>query len=58
MLRIPKGQSKKDNSEKLATQDTQDEEKHNTICVGHHYTRTNTKNLISSNNAFVSNTTI
>ena len=27
--RIPKGQSKKDNPEKLATQGTQDEEKHN-----------------------------
>jgi hypothetical protein len=47
-----------DNPEKLATQGTQDEEKHNTICVGHHYTRTNTKKLISSNNAFVSNTII
>jgi hypothetical protein len=29
-----KGQSKKDNPEKLATQSTQDEVKHNTICVG------------------------
>ena len=27
--RIPKGQSKMDNPEKLATQGTQDEEKHN-----------------------------
>ena len=27
--RIPKGQSKKDNAEKLATQDTQDEGKQN-----------------------------
>ena len=24
---------------------TQDEEKHNTICVGHHYTHSNTKNV-------------
>jgi hypothetical protein len=30
-----------DNAEKLATQD---EEKHNTKCVGHHYTKTNTNN--------------
>ena len=35
--RIPNGQSKKDNPEKLATQGTQDEEKHNTMCVRHHY---------------------
>ena len=37
--RIPKGQSKKDNPEKMAKQGTQDEEKqkHNTICIGHHY---------------------
>jgi len=38
-----------DNPEKLATQGTQDEEKqnktHNTICVGHHYTQTNTNNV-------------
>ena len=35
----PKGQSKKDNPEKMAKQGTQDEEKqkHNTICFGHHY---------------------
>ena len=39
-----------DNPEKLATQDTQDEDKqnktkqkHNTICVGHHYTPNNVK---------------
>jgi len=25
-----------DNPEKLATPDTQDKEKHNTICIGHH----------------------
>ena len=38
--RIPKGQSKMDNPEKLATQSTKDEEKlnKNTIFVGHHYT--------------------
>jgi hypothetical protein len=37
--RILKGQSKKDNQKKLATYGTQDKEKqkHNTICVGHHY---------------------
>jgi len=36
-----------DNPEKLATYGTQDEEKqnerHNAICVGHHYAQTNTK---------------
>ena len=36
---MPKGQSKMNNPEKLATQGIQDEEKqnkkHNTICVGH-----------------------
>ena len=38
-----------DNPEKLATDGTQDEEKqnktkqkHNTLCVGHHYTQTKT----------------
>ena len=43
--RIAKEQSKRNNPEKLATQGTQEEEKqskHNTICVGHHYTQTNT----------------
>ena len=30
-----------DNPEKLATQSTQVEEKHNTICAGHHYAQTN-----------------
>jgi hypothetical protein len=30
-----------DNPEKLATQSTQVEEKHNTICPGHHYVQTN-----------------
>ena len=38
-----------DNPEKLETQGTQDEEKqkqkHNTICVGHNYTQTNTNNV-------------
>ena len=39
-----------DNSEKLATYDTQDEDKtkqkHNTICVVYHYTPTNTNTKI------------
>ena len=38
-----------DKAEKLATQGTQDEEKqnkkHNILCVGHHYTQTNTNNV-------------
>jgi len=34
-----------DNPEKLETRGTQDEEKHNTICVGHHYMQTNTNNI-------------
>ena len=36
-----------DNPEKLATLGTQDEEKqkHNAICVGHHYTQTSTNNV-------------
>jgi len=38
-----------DNSEKLTTLDTQDENKqnktHNTICIGHHYTQTKTNNV-------------
>ena len=42
--RIPKRQSNIDNSEKLATYGTQDEEKHNTVCVGHRYMQTNTNN--------------
>ena len=37
------------NPEKLATQGTQHTEKakqkHNTICVGHHYTQTSTNNV-------------
>jgi hypothetical protein len=39
------GQSKMDNPEKLTTYD---EEKHNTICVGHHYMQTNTNNVIKA----------
>jgi len=34
-----------DNPEKLATLVTQDEDKQNTICVGHHYAQTNTNNI-------------
>ena len=35
-----------DNPEKLAKQGKQDdEEKHNTICVAHHYRQTNTNNV-------------
>ena len=38
-----------DNPEKMATQCTQDEDKqnkkHNTICVGHHYTQIHTNNV-------------
>ena len=34
-----------DNPERLATQGTHFEEKHNTICVGHHYIQTNTNNV-------------
>ena len=33
------------NQEKLATQDTQDEDKRNSICVGHHYSQANTNNV-------------
>ena len=36
-----------DNPEKLATYGTQDEERHNTICDGHHYALTSTHNVIS-----------
>ena len=47
--RKPKRLSQMDNPEKLATQVTQDEEKtkqkHNTICVGHHYAQANTNNV-------------
>ena len=41
-----------DNPEKLARYGTQDEDKskqkHNTICFGHHYTHTNTNNVIQT----------
>ena len=46
---IPKGQSlsKMDNPEKLATRRRKKKNrKHNTIFVGHHYTETNTNNVI------------
>jgi len=33
------------NPEKLSTWGTQYEEKHNTICVGHHYAQANTNNV-------------
>ena len=33
-----------DNPEKLATPGTQEEEKHNTICVGHYYAQVRTNN--------------
>ena len=46
---MPKGQSKMENAEKLATQGTQDEDKQNkkrnTKIVGHHYTQTKTINV-------------
>jgi hypothetical protein len=42
---MPKRESKMDNLEKLATYVTQEEEKHNTIFVGHHYSQTNTNNV-------------
>ena len=40
-----KGQSDKDFPKKLATQGTQDKEKHNTMCVGQHYAQANTNNV-------------
>ena len=45
--RIPKGQFKKDNPEKLAIRGTQDEDNqnNNTICIGHHNTQANTNNV-------------
>ena len=47
-----RGNQKKDNTEKLATYGTQDEEKHNkkhnTVCVGHHFTQTNNVNKTCS----------
>ena len=39
---------RRDNAEKLATQDTQDQDKkhkHNAICVGHHYMQINGNNV-------------
>ena len=50
--RIPMRQSKMDNPEKPAAQGPQDEDKqsnkHNTICVGHHYAQTNINNVIKT----------
>ena len=43
--RIPTGQLKIDNPEKLATRRGKTKQKHNTICVGHHNTQTNTNNV-------------
>ena len=37
-----------DNPEKLATQDTQDEEKKPTMCVGQNYAQTKTNNVIKT----------
>jgi hypothetical protein len=42
-----------DNPEKLATKYTRgslEKQKHNTICVGHHYAQTNTNNVNKTNN--------
>ena len=42
--RIPKGQSKKDNPEKhRVRRRRKTKQKHNTICVGHHYEQIHTK---------------
>ena len=38
-------QSMMDNPEKLATRRWQTNQKHNTICVGHHYAQPNTNNV-------------
>jgi hypothetical protein len=47
--RTPKGQSKMSNPKKLETYGTQEEnktkQKHNTICIGHHYAQANTHNV-------------
>ena len=40
-----KGATRVDNLKKLATLGTQDEDKHKTICVKHHYEQTNTNNV-------------
>ena len=53
---IPKGQSKIDNPEKLAIKGTQDKEKQDTVCVGHHYAQTNT-NYVSKTWALLQTTT-
>jgi len=44
---IQKVQQNMANQENLATYGTQDKQKqkHNTICVGHHYTQTHTHNV-------------
>jgi hypothetical protein len=42
---IPKGQSKKDNQDKLVTRRRKTKQKHNIKCVGHHYAQTNTKSV-------------
>jgi len=34
-----------DNPEKMATRRRKTKQKHNTICVGHNYTQTNTNNV-------------
>ena len=43
--RIPKGHSKTENPEKLSTRRRKTKQKHNTICVGHNVTQTNTNNV-------------
>ena len=43
--RIPKGERKLDNQDKLATKGTQEEEKRNTICAGHHYRQASTNRV-------------
>ena len=43
--RIPKGQSKTNNPEKLATRRRKTKQKHNRICVVHHYPQRNTNNV-------------
>ena len=40
-----RGNTIMDSAQKLAAQGTQDEDKHNTICVGHHYEQINTNNV-------------
>jgi len=35
-----------DNPEKLATRQRKANQKHNTICVGHHYALSNTNNVL------------